>query len=113
MSADQPAPQEADFALNVVIRSMETGLYVQRVDQHPAYTASFEQALVLDYVSDQVPHLIQDVRKHLGHFWQAVPLRISDALETCDSCQGLFGVPEIAFDGTRFLCVRCRDARRP
>ena len=113
MSADQSAPQEAEFALNVVIRSMETGLYVQRVDQHPAYTASFEQALVLDYVSDQVPHLIQDVRKHLGHFWQAVPLRISDALETCDHCQGLFGVPEIAFDGTRFLCVRYHDARRP
>ena len=113
--APAPPPDNAVRALHVVLRSSETGFYLRRLEHPPEYTATFEQALVFDYVQDHVPLLIQKVRKSLGQYWQAVPLRISDVLETCDACHEMFGVPEIQFTGRSFYCVCCatESALRP
>jgi len=77
------------------------------------FTDDPTRAVVLDLKGDEVEEQLRKIRDAAGVVLVADPVPLEEIYENCDRCKDLFMPFMIVFDGRRFLCPDCLNARLP
>jgi hypothetical protein len=94
--------------IKVVIRGPD-GKYIAGSPANWGFTADRGRALVFDYHAHQVAEQLEAIRRTHGIALEAVPLAPQEIYETCDQCERVAMPFTMFFDGSRFLCIDCRQ----
>jgi hypothetical protein len=95
--------------IKVVIRSPD-GLYVSGNPREWGLVEERCRAIIFDYHGHQVEQQIEMIRRLYGLVLEAEELAPQEIYETCDLCGQMALPSRMFFDGTQFLCPRCRPA---
>ncbi|HEV2395001.1 MAG TPA: hypothetical protein VG146_21840 [Verrucomicrobiae bacterium] len=93
--------------IKVVVKA-DNGMYLATTPDGLGLSNEVYGAVLFDYVDDKVEEKIIQLRQRHGIILQAVPLKMEDVLETCDQCDEKLVPLKAFFDGTQFLCPKCR-----
>jgi hypothetical protein len=94
-------------AIKVLLRSLE-GEYLAGREGHWGLTRDRSLAVVCDYLRDHVAEQLHHLQRTRGIVLEPEPVDPRDAYETCDRCARSLAFDDAYFDGTEFLCPRCR-----
>ncbi len=92
----------------VLIRNLE-GKYLSGDGERWEFTEDPAKARVFDYVRDHIAEQLTVVQKERGLIWGAVPVDPTDRYETCDVCGSLIVCRDAYFNGTSYVCRKCRE----
>jgi hypothetical protein len=93
----------------VIIRSLE-GKFLSGDGGHWEFTDDPAKARVFDYLKDRISDQLETMRKKHGLVWAPVPVDPTDRYETCDQCGGRIVCRDAYFNGTSYICRKCREA---
>jgi hypothetical protein len=101
----------ADFDDIKVRLCNSKGEYLAAAPDGWTFCKDCEKAFVFDYVGDRVEEYLASIARFRGIVLKATPVDPKEFLEVCDRCQQVVAPAAAFFDGTRFLCPRCRGKR--
>jgi len=100
--ADMPKLRD----IKVVVRSPD-GHYLAGGPTEWGFTNNLADAVVFDYLADEIETQLEGIRKSQGVVLDAVHVAANELCETCDRCKETV-LPTVAFfNGKQFLCPDC------
>jgi len=78
------------------------------------FSTDCAKAFVFDFVADDIEQYLELLARSQGLKLKATPVPSVELLELCDQCHRMLPASSAFFDGSHFLCPKCRrkTARR-